>query len=125
MRMECNTNSNFGHTIHGIQMRYGQDWAPMRGIDPNEICGKFGKLLNYTFESDERIISINITYGITHLKYIHSITFTTNKRVLDTCGNDAPDTSGKSVVTEGNGLQYISGRAGCVVDGLRFHWDHF
>ena len=105
-------------------MKYGDDWAPMRGIDENKVCGKFGKLLNYTFESDERITSINITYGKSYLTYVHMLAITTNKRVLDTCGNEEPGKDGKSVVLEGNRLEYISGRIGCVIDGLRFHWSN-
>ena len=109
-----------------IQMKYGNDWAPIHGV--HDVCSNHGncKWKEFSLDSDERIINVTITYGI-HPQVntiIHTIAMSTNKRSLDSCGTDQPDSNGKTVTLTGHSLEYISGKTGCLMDGLTFHWSH-
>ncbi|XP_052778841.1 uncharacterized protein LOC128216324 [Mya arenaria] len=50
-----------------------------------------------------------------------SVTFTTNKRQLETCG--VPVTSPRYL--EGGRLEYVSGIFGCYFDELQFYWSNY
>ena len=127
MRIAC-SNSKGPNTINGIQMKYGNIWAPGRGIV--EECPKYdyATWTEYTFDSDERITSVNVTYGVSFssppVNFVHSLTMTTNKRMLKKCGTKQPTRNAKTIALCGNRLEYISGRQGCLIDGLQFHWSN-
>ena len=121
----------------GIQIKYGDIWAPKRGGVQEEPCQcdypsawcrpeHNHHVMNVTLDSDERVTSVNMTMGRSsnlHNFYIlHFATISTNKRVFNTCGNDTPTSNATTVHLEGHRLEFISGKRGCVIDGLQLHW---
>ncbi|KAK3085155.1 hypothetical protein FSP39_025149 [Pinctada imbricata] len=105
-----------------IQLKYGDTWAPQHGLqdgcDPESLYG-VRSIQNVTYDLDpsEYVTSISGTSHPTRT-YVQSITFRTNKRTLPRCG---PEDGVKKTVN-GSHLLYISGRKGCVIDGIELHW---
>ena len=123
--------------IIGIQIKYGDNWAPKHGGITHCKCETRSfwckpednhHVMNIALDSDERVTGFNMTMGtaghtMPHIYYVvHFATISTNKRVLSTCGEQSTVGNETSVFLKGNRLEYISGRAGCAIDGLRLHW---
>ena len=76
----------------GVQVQYGEDWAPPHGFPDDPFCNSYSlKWLNYTLDYDERITSVNISYGMTDYgpdKIVHTFAVVTNKRALEPCQVD-------------------------------------
>ena len=130
LRMVCDADMlPITHTLHGLQIKYGSDWAPRRGNAWRCANHNNESLSEFTFDSDEKITKVEVTFGVSDVhgpsEFIHFLTITTNKRVLPTCGRQQPERDRKTVVLSGHRLDYISGRDSCyLIDGLKFHWSN-
>ena len=127
--LECTDNF-----MLGIQIKYGDYWAPTYAgvhvcpcVNANTFCKPNDNyhVLNVILGSLERVTSVNMTVGRTFgIYFVHSVTLSTNNRVISTCGKQSPTNEGKNVLLEGHRLEFISGRGACVLDGLQFHWSN-
>ena len=108
---------NCGEFVNSIQVRYGNEWGPVHGGSSSKSCGdeNIGNTYTYILRDTEYIHTIKGRYGA----YIDHIVFVTNIRMLPKCGRDG---GGTTKTTSGRRLMYISGRAGCHVDGIQPHW---
>ena len=108
----------------GIQVRYGEDWAPPHGTPDDPYChSQTLKTLNYTLASDEHITRVSMKYGKTDYgpsKIIHTFAIFTNKRSLDGCKVDEQSLrTEKSTNASGIRLDYVSSSSGCSVYGIK------
>ena len=117
VRLECSV-----YYLHSIQVKYGDTWAKKHGSGLHG-CGHNCKNYTKTLATDERITNVKMVIANSYsLEFIHKATFHTNKRELLACGGDGPAAGRRHEESKGYRLQYISGRAGDFVDGLRYHW---
>ena len=104
-----------GDAFLAFRVQYNGVWTNTRGFwhegcSPNKTWTPV-----HTFDADERIISAEVT----NYAWPLSVTFTTNKRTLETCGvPNAP----RIKVESGRRLEYFSGYYGCFFDRLQFYW---
>lgn len=104
-----------GDYFLAIRVQYNGLWTNEHGFW-NENCAPNKTWTSvHTFDVDEHIISAEVS----NYEWPTSITFTTNKRTLETCGKPI---AANIKTEEGRQLAYFSGVYGCYFDRIQFHW---
>ena len=98
-----------------FRLQYNGVWAPINGFWSEACAPNNSWTPVHNFDDDEKIVSVEISDNW----WLDSVTLTTNKRTLETCG--IPNAAHINVET-GKRLAYISGQYGCFFDHLQFHW---
>ncbi|WAQ94013.1 hypothetical protein MAR_006484 [Mya arenaria] len=111
IRMQC------GQYLLALQVQYNGVWASKHGFWNDKCSTNQSWTPTYYFGEDEWIERAELTGG----RYASSITLTTNKRRLETCG--IPAVSPRFV--ESGRLEYVSGIFGCYFDQFRLHWSSY
>ena len=117
IRLECSM-----YYMHSIQIKYGDTWAEKHGSG-RQGCGQNCRNYTKTLTTNERITNVKLlsakSFG---LVFIHRAKIYTNHGELISCGGIGFKADRIYYESQGFRLQYISGRSGDFVDGLRFHW---
>ncbi|XP_052795399.1 uncharacterized protein LOC128228251 [Mya arenaria] len=108
IRMLC------GQYLLALQVQYNGLWATKHGFWNPKCTENQSWTPTHYFGEDEWIDRAELTGGW----YTSSITLTTNKRRLETCGIPVESPT----FQESGRLEYVSGIFGCYFDRLQLHW---
>ncbi|XP_052815760.1 uncharacterized protein LOC128242582 [Mya arenaria] len=111
IRMQC------GQYLLAMLIQYNDVWAPKHGFWTDNCATNTSWTPFYYFGKDEWIQHAELTGSW----YTSSVTFTTNKRRLETCG--VPEAGAE--FREGGRLEYVFGVFGCYFDSLQLHWSSY
>ncbi|XP_052815406.1 uncharacterized protein LOC128242336 [Mya arenaria] len=110
IRMLC------GQYLLAMAIQYNGVWAQRHGFWAGNCATNQTWTPIHFFEEDEWIQHAELTGSW----FTSSVTFTTNKRRLETCG--IPEAV---KFREGGRLEFVSGKFGCFFDRLQLHWSSY